>query len=179
MNLSSAYFGGGCFWCLEAVFQRLKGVSSVISGYAGGKFKNPTYKEVCSGLSGHAEIVKIEYDMDVISFVDLLLVFFSTHDPTTLNRQGNDVGTQYRSVIYYINDEQKAWAEAFTRNEATQLWDDTIITVIEPLDVFYPAELNHQNYYNTNPNQGYCTFVIQPKVDKLNTKFQKLLKNEG
>jgi peptide-methionine (S)-S-oxide reductase len=176
---ATAVFGGGCFWCIEAIFQRLKGVNHVSSGYTGGKSKNPSYKEVCSGLSGHAEVIKIEYDSDIISYKELLLVFFNLHNPTTLNRQGNDVGTQYRSGIYYSTDEEKAIAESFIKNEANALWDDPIVTEVKPLENYYPAEDYHQNYFNNNPNQGYCNFIIRPKLTKLNQKFKALLKDEN
>ena len=171
-----AYFGGGCFWCTESYFQRLNGVSQVVSGYAGGIIKNPTYKEICSGLTGHAELIEVSYDAEMISYKDLLEVFYNTHDPTTLNRQGNDVGTQYRSVIFYTNDAEKEAAESFIKNEARELWDNPIVTEVTPLDVFYPAENNHQNYYNLNPNQGYCRVVISPKLEKFSSKFKHLIK---
>ncbi|NNE27215.1 MAG: peptide-methionine (S)-S-oxide reductase MsrA [Saprospiraceae bacterium] len=174
--MQEAYFGGGCFWCLEAVFQRLKGVQSVESGYMGGQIKNPSYKEICSGLTGHAEIVKITFDPSIISFKELLYVFFGTHNPTTLNRQGNDVGTQYRSVIFYTDEEQKLEAQNFMSNEAQQMWSDHIVTELSPLTDYYPAEKYHQDYYNNNPNQGYCNFIIRPKVEKLEAAFQNLLK---
>lgn len=171
-----AYFGGGCFWCTESYFQRLNGVTAVVSGYAGGIIKNPTYKEICSGLTGHAELIEVSYDAEMISYRDLLDVFFNTHDPTTLNRQGNDVGTQYRSVIYYIDDVQKKAASSFIKDEARLLWTNPIVTEVMPLDVFYAAENNHQNYYNLNPNQGYCRVVISPKLEKFATKFKHLIK---
>ena len=174
--MQEAYFGGGCFWCLEAVFQRLKGVISVESGYMGGNIKNPSYKEICSGLTGHVEIVKITFDPVIISFRDLLYVFFGSHDPTTLNRQGNDVGTQYRSVIFYTDENQKQEAEQFLANEASQMWDDHIVTELTALDAYYSAEAYHQNYYNNNASQGYCNFVIRPKIEKLEAHFQSLLK---
>jgi peptide-methionine (S)-S-oxide reductase len=173
----SAYFGGGCFWCLEAVFQRLKGVSEVVSGFADGKVKNPSYREVCSGLTGHNEVVKITYDPAQIGFKDLLNVFFAVHDPTTLNRQGNDVGTQYRSGIYYVDELQKKAAEDYIANEASEVWDDRIVTEVKPLTEFYPADEYHKDYFNNNPEQGYCRFIIGPKVEKLKSKFQKFLKN--
>ncbi len=177
--MSIAYFGGGCFWCLEAVFQRLNGVNSIVSGYAGGSIDQPTYKEICSGLTGHAEIISIEYDEEVISYKDLLYIFFSFHDPTTLNRQGNDVGTQYRSVIFYMNEAQKNEAESFINNEAVKMWDDMIVTELTELEKFYPAEEYHQDYFNNNSTQAYCNFVIRPKIEKLENKFQTLLINEG
>ncbi len=166
-----ATFGGGCFWCIEAVFQRLDGVRSVTSGYAGGTTENPTYKEVCSGRTGHAEVVQIEYDRRKISFEKLLEVFWAAHDPTTLNRQGADVGTQYRSVIFYANEAQKLAAEK-SRAEAQKLFDRPIVTEIQPLTKFYKAEGYHQDYYQNNQSAPYCQMVIRPKLEKL----QKLLK---
>lgn len=174
-NLKKAYFGGGCFWCTETYFQRLKGVHTVKSGYAGGKIKDPTYKEICTGLTGHAELIEVGYDADIITYKDLLDVFFNTHDPTTLNRQGNDVGTQYRSVIFYSNEQEQELANAFKANEASSLWQDPIVTEVSPLPIFYPAEAYHQNYYNLNPQQGYCRIVISPKLEKFNIKFKHLL----
>ena len=171
-----AYFGGGCFWCTESYFQRLNGVTEVVSGYAGGIIKNPSYKEVCSGLTGHAELIEVSYEPESISYKDLLEVFFNTHDPTTLNRQGNDVGTQYRSVIFYTDEAQKVAAESFIKVEAALLWTNPIVTEVVPLDIFYSAENNHQNYYNLNPNQGYCRVVISPKLEKFSTKFKHLIK---
>ena len=167
-----ATYGGGCFWCVEAVFQRLDGVKSVVSGYAGGKTENPTYKEIGTGDTGHAEVIQIEYDPKKISFTDLLDVFWQAHDPTTLNRQGNDRGTQYRSIILYHDDKQKQLAEASKKAAAGQ-FRDPIVTEIVPLKKFYKAEGYHQNYYNNNPNQGYCQFVIRPKLDKLMKKLSK------
>lgn len=175
--MQTAIFGGGCFWCIEAVFQRLKGVHSVVSGYSGGSIKNPTYREITSGLTGHAEVIKIDFDENLISFEDLLLVFFNVHDPTTLNRQGNDVGTQYRSVIYYNTSEQQEKAQSFIENEAQEIWSDHIVTELKPAEEFYPAEAYHQDYYNNNTRQGYCQFVIKPKVDKLHAKFKTLVKH--
>lgn len=168
--------GGGCFWCLEAVYQNIIGVEKVVSGYMGGKVKNPSYKEVCSGTTGHAEVIEISFDESQIDRKALLEIFFSMHDPTTLNRQGNDVGTQYRSVVYYENQDQKLQLELFIKEEASQIWDDPIITEISPLDIFYRAESYHQNYYANNPGQGYCTFVVGPKVAKARSKFTHLLK---
>jgi len=174
-NLEIATFGSGCFWCTEAIFERLKGVHSVVSGYAGGKVKNPTYKEVCTGTTGHAEVSQITYDPKVISFDELLEVFWKTHDPTTLNRQGADVGTQYRSVIFYHNDEQKKLAEHYKDElDKSGAWKDPIVTEISPLTNFYKAEDYHQNYFANNPTQGYCSFVIAPKVEK----FEKVFKNK-
>jgi peptide-methionine (S)-S-oxide reductase len=164
-----AVLGGGCFWCLEAVYQRLPGVKSVTSGYAGGHVANPTYEQVCTGETGHAEVARIEFDPSVLTYDKLLEVFFEAHDPTTLNRQGADEGTQYRSVIFYLDDAQhKAAGRAKIAAQAN--WDDPIVTAIQPLDHFYAAENYHQDYYNRHPNQGYCSFVIRPKVKKLQDK---------
>lgn len=165
----TAVLGGGCFWCVEAVFQRLPGVMKVQSGYAGGHVKNPTYKQVCGGDTGHAEVARITFDPTMLTYEKLLAVFFEAHDPTTLNRQGADEGTQYRSVIYYLNEEQKKIAAA-VKQKAQSAWDDPIVTEISALPDYYAAEDYHQNYYNENPNQGYCTFVIRPKVKKLQDK---------
>jgi len=175
MSLKKAYFGGGCFWCTESFFQNLTGVTTVVSGYAGGNIKNPSYKEICTGLTGHAELIEIGYDNTQISYEDLLRVFFSTHDPTTLNRQGADVGTQYRSVIFYQSEEEKVAAETFIATEASGAWDNPIITELSPLPVFYHAEPYHQNYYRNNPNQGYCRVVINPKLVLLKKKFSHLM----
>lgn len=169
--------GGGCFWCIEAVLLDLKGVDKVESGYAGGKVKNPGYKEVCSGMTGHTEVVQVTFDPSIISLEDLLEVFWTAHDPTTLNRQGADVGTQYRSAIYYNNATQKAIVEKSIKETASKIWDDPIITEVAPLSVFYPAEAYHQNYYNQNKNQPYCQVVINPKVKKIREKFASRLKN--
>ncbi|MAT53209.1 MAG: peptide-methionine (S)-S-oxide reductase [Bacteroidetes bacterium] len=176
-KLETATFGGGCFWCVEAIFQELKGVHSVASGYSGGKSANPTYREVCSGLTGHAEVVQVKFDPEVISYETLVKVFFTTHDPTTLNRQGADVGTQYRSVIFYHNEEQKAIAERLKQEFAPTLWDDPIVTEISPFTAFYEAEEYHQDYYSNNPNQGYCRIVINPKVEKFRKQYAHLLKD--
>lgn len=172
-----AVLGGGCFWCLEAVFDDLDGVISVESGYAGGKNPNPTYKQVCSGTTGHVEVVKITFDPEVISFHGLLEVFFAIHDPTTLNRQGNDVGTQYRSVIFYTSPEQQTTAEQVIR-ELTESghWENRIVTQVEPAPEFYVAEDYHQEYFENNPNQPYCQFVVSPKVQKFRSKFAELRK---
>lgn len=178
MAMQNATFGGGCFWCTEAVFQNLKGVTKVISGYMGGKTSNPTYEDICTGDTGHAEIIQIEYNEDEISFNDLLLVFFKTHDPTTLNRQGNDVGTQYRSVIFYHNQEQKKQAEDMIDNLTKQMvFDRPIVTEVTPVSEFFQAEDYHQNYYNTNPYKGYCALVIQPKLAKFTEQFKEKLKS--
>lgn len=171
-------FGAGCFWCTEAVFQRLKGVHSVKPGYAGGRVANPTYREVCSGLTGHNEVILVEYDPASISFEQLLEVFFSSHDPTTLNRQGNDVGTQYRSGIYYTSEDQRLVAESFMAGKASELWRDPIVTELEALGAFYPAEEYHMNYYNENSSQAYCQVIINPKLNKLRANFSELLKDE-
>jgi peptide-methionine (S)-S-oxide reductase len=176
-NLQTATLGAGCFWCVEAVFQRLKGVESVISGYTGGKKPAPTYAEICTGRTGHAEVIQIGFDPAQVSFADLLEVFWHTHDPTTLNQQGNDVGTQYRSAIFYADAAQKSVAEAsLAKTEASGLWPKPIVTEIVPLTVFYPAEDYHQNYFNQNPNQPYCSFAIPPKLRKLEQKFGDRLK---
>ncbi len=175
-----ATFGAGCFWCVEAVFQNLKGVVSVKSGYAGGNVENPSYRQVCSGETGHAEVAQITYHPDEISFEQLLTVFWHTHNPTTKNRQGADVGTQYRSAIFYHSEEQRKKAERSKKEtDASDLWDDPIVTEIAPLDTFYPAEAEHQNYYNNNQGAGYCSFVIAPKLKKLRNEFGHLLKEEA
>ncbi len=178
-KFETAVFGGGCFWCTEAIFQRLIGVGSVVSGYAGGTTKNPTYEQVSMGETGHAEAIKIEFNPKEIDYQDLLNVFFATHDPTTLNRQSNDVGTQYRSAVFYTNNEQKTKAEEFIKNlEANEVYDDPIVTEIAPLDKFWEAESYHQRYYNNNQNKPYCSFVISPKIAKLRQKFAPLLKKD-
>jgi peptide-methionine (S)-S-oxide reductase len=175
--MEQATFGGGCFWCTEAVFQNLKGVTKVVSGYMGGHTDNPTYKDICNGDTGHAEIIQIEYNESEISFDELLLIFFKTHDPTTLNRQGNDAGTQYRSVIFYENAGQKAAAESMIdKLEKELVFDRPIVTEIAPISKFYSAEDYHQNYYNNNPDQGYCAYVIQPKLAKFTKEFGSKLK---
>ena len=173
---SKAYLGGGCFWCTEAYFTRLKGVSKVVSGYAGGQVLNPTYKEVCSGRTGHAELIEVTYDNSVVSFEELLEIFFLTHNPTTLNRQGNDVGTQYRSVIFYRTEEERSSAEHFIKTKAVAYWENPIVTSLEPLEIFYSAEAYHQDYYRLNPKQGYCQIVIAPKLKKLEAVFKDRLK---
>ncbi len=166
-----ATLGGGCFWCLEAVYQLVEGVEGVVSGYAGGSVENPTYKQVCSGLTGHAEVVQITFENSKISYKDLLNVFWQIHDPTTLNRQGADEGTQYRSIILYHSEQQKQEAEISLQNEQKN-WANPIVTEIKPLEKFYPAEEYHQNYYNKNPNVSYCYFVIRPKIEKWKMKNQ-------
>jgi peptide-methionine (S)-S-oxide reductase len=172
-----ATFGAGCFWCVEAVFQQIKGVDTVISGYMGGKIPNPTYREICSGLTGHAEVAQITYDPDLVSFKELLEVFWQTHDPTTLNRQGADVGTQYRSAVFYHTVLQKEEAE-FYKNEldAAKAFDNPIVTEITPATTFYKAEDYHQNYFRQNGDQPYCQYVIRPKMEKLEKAFKSKLK---
>jgi peptide-methionine (S)-S-oxide reductase len=166
-NIQLATFGGGCFWCTEAVFQEVKGVEKVLSGYSGGNVPGtPTYREVCSGLSGHAEVIQVTFDADVISYEDILVIFMTTHDPTTLNKQGADRGTQYRSVIYYHNDEQKEIAELVSK-EITPYYENPVVTEISSLDVFFEAGKEHQDYYRNNQANGYCSFVITPKLAKL------------
>ncbi|MCA9065600.1 MAG: peptide-methionine (S)-S-oxide reductase MsrA [Planctomycetaceae bacterium] len=172
-----ATFGGGCFWCTEAVFLRVKGVSRVVSGYAGGKTPNPTYKQVCTGLTGHAEVIQIEYDPAVITYEQLLDIHLHTHDPTTLNRQGADTGTQYRSAIFYHDEQQKAAArKAIAKVNADQDFDDPLVTTIEKLDKFYPAEDYHQDYFAQNPGNPYCQVVVGPKVAKFQKRYKALLK---
>lgn len=174
-----ATFGSGCFWCTEAVFERLEGVQSAISGYSGGKYENPTYREVTTGLSGHAEVVQITYDPDVLSYEMLLKVLWKTHDPTTLNRQGADVGTQYRSVIFYHNNAQKELAEKYKKKlDESGAYDDPIVTEIMAFSAFYKAEEYHQEYYESNRSQPYCQYVIAPKIDKLEAVFGDLLKKD-
>jgi peptide-methionine (S)-S-oxide reductase len=171
-RLEQATFGTGCFWCTEAVFEQLRGVKSVESGYTGGNLKNPSYEQVSSGLTGHAEVVQITYDPKVITYPELLEVFWKTHDPTTLNRQGNDVGTQYRSAVFYHNDEQRKEAEHYKKKlDESGAFSDRIVTEITPLGEFYPAEKYHQDYYRSNPTQGYCSLVIRPKVEKFKKAF--------
>lgn len=174
-----ATVAGGCFWCTEAVFLELKGVEKVVSGYMGGKTENPTYKEICQGDTGHAEAVQIFFNPEEISFEEILELFFATHNPTTLNRQGNDVGTQYRSEIFYHSEEQREIAADFIRFLTEEaVFDKPIVTRLSPVSVFYEAEEYHQNYYNQNKTQGYCTYVIAPKVDKVRTYFKEKLKEE-
>ncbi len=178
-NLQIAVFGGGCFWCTEAVFKRLKGVENVTSGYAGGSVPNPTYEAVSSGATGHAEVIKIEYDSGAIKYEDLLNVFFAMHDPTTLNQQGDDTGEQYRSVVFFTTDEQRAIAEKFIQDlDKQSVFESEIVTEVKALNNFYPAEDYHQNYYDNNSNKPYCSVVISPKVAKLRQKFAPLLKPE-
>lgn len=176
-KLEIATLANGCFWCTEAIFQRLNGVEKVTSGYSGGKVKNPTYNEVTSGETGHAEVIQIQFNPSVITFQEILEVFFATHDPTTLNRQGYDVGTQYRSAIFYHSAAQKEVAEAFIKSLTdAKVFDKKIVTEITAFDAFYEAEAYHQNYYNNNKNQGYCVAVINPKLDKFIKKYKDKLK---
>jgi peptide-methionine (S)-S-oxide reductase len=176
-STDTATFGTGCFWCTEAIFQQVDGVLKVTSGYSGGQTDNTDYKEVCTGTTGHAECLNIVYDTSKISFDDLLEIFWQVHDPTTLNRQGADAGTQYRSVIFYHNDEQKNKAEKYkTELNKSGAWDKPVVTTLEPFVKFYAAENYHQNYYNDNPGQGYCQFVIRPKVEKFQKVFKSKLK---
>lgn len=174
-KLETATLAGGCFWCLEAVFRRLKGVESVVSGYMGGAIRNPSYRDVCGGNTGHAEVVQISYDPEIISYGDLLEIFFAIHDPTTLNRQGNDRGTQYRSAIFYHSPEQLAAAQAAILAEQSG-WQDPIVTELSAAEVFYPAEDYHQDYFANNTFQPYCQFVVAPKVRKVAEKFGDKLK---
>lgn len=176
-KLETATFGAGCFWCVEAVFQELEGVQKVISGYEGGQIPNPTYKQVCTGATGHAEVIQVKYDPSKISYEELLAAFWQSHDPTTLNRQGNDVGTQYRSVVFYHNEEQKKLAEKYKAElNKSGAWTNPIVTEIAPASTFYEAEDYHQNYYNLNEEQPYCAYVIRPKLDKFRKVFKEKLK---
>lgn len=173
---SIATFGSGCFWCTEAVFELVKGVIKVESGYSGGSVPNPSYESVCTGLTGHAEVVQIYYDPEIVAYTQLLEIFWKTHDPTTLNRQGADVGTQYRSVIFYHDEEQKILAEEYKKKlDEAKIWDNPIVTEISPYKTFYKAENYHQNYYANYPNQGYCNFVITPKIEKFKRVFADIL----
>ena len=175
--MEEAIFANGCFWCTEAVFQRIDGVISVTSGYTGGFIKNPPYREVCGGRTGHAEAVRITFDSKVISFYKLLELFFASHDPTTLNRQGNDVGTQYRSAIFYTSQSQREQAHTMISElTAKAVYDQSIVTEVTASDVFYEAEIEHHNYYNNHSNQMYCQLVIQPKVTKVEGRYNNLLK---
>ena len=173
-ELQTATVAGGCFWCTEAVFKQIAGVESVTSGYAGGHVEDPSYDAVCSGDTGHAECVQVEYDPDVIDYEDVLTVFFATHNPTTKNRQGPDVGSQYRSAVFFHDEAQREAAEA-TIADLDEQYSDPIVTEVEPLETFYPAEEYHQDYYERNPDQGYCTVNIDPKLKKLNEQFRELL----
>ena len=177
-GLETATFGSGCFWCTEAIFLNVDGVVSVVSGYAGGKVKNPTYKEVCSGLTGHAEVVQLRYDPNVVTYAELLEIFWKTHDPTTLNRQGNDVGTQYRSVVFYHNEKQLEAAEYYKKKlDEEGVFNDPIVTEITAYPGFYKAEDYHQNYYNLNKSAPYCSYVITPKLDKFKKVFKDKIKH--
>jgi len=176
-KLDTATFGSGCFWCAEAIFERVKGVHKVISGYAGGSVDQPSYEQVCTGKTGHAEVVQITFDPSIVSYADLLKIFWKTHDPTTLNKQGADEGTQYRSVIFYHSDEQKNLAEHYKKElDLSSAWENPIVTQIVPFTKFYPAEAYHQNYFAQHPTQGYCSFVIAPKVEKFEKVFKDKLK---
>ncbi|MEM9338989.1 MAG: peptide-methionine (S)-S-oxide reductase MsrA [Bacteroidota bacterium] len=178
--MEKATFGSGCFWCTEAVFQRLKGVITAKSGYTGGDVENPTYEAVCTGKTGHAEVIQVEYDPSVVSYTELLEVFWNTHDPTTLNKQGNDVGTQYRSAVFYHDEEQKKLAEAYKEKlDRKEIWKDPIVTEITELTEFYPAEAYHEDYFNKNGNQPYCSFVVAPKVKKFKEVFSDKLKDHS
>lgn len=174
-NIQIATFGGGCFWCIDAAFRRVKGVLNVSSGYAGGEIENPSYQQICTGLTGHAEVVKLDFDSSIVSYNTLLEMFFTLHDATQLNRQGNDVGTQYRSVIYYHNEQQKAESQAMIDALQKQI-REPIVTELSPLTNFYPAEQYHQDYYNENPNQGYCSILIAPKLAKFEQYYAAKLK---
>jgi peptide-methionine (S)-S-oxide reductase len=179
-KLETATFGSGCFWCTEAVFQTVDGVQKVESGYEGGKVKNPTYKEVCSGLTGHAEVIQVKFDPVVVSYEELLEIFWQTHDPTTLNRQGADAGTQYRSVIFFHTDQQRDKAEFYKKAlEDQHVFNAPIVTEISPASTFYKAESYHQNYYNLNSNEPYCSYVITPKLEKFKKVFKEKLKKTG
>ena len=178
-NLQTATLAGGCFWCLEAVYDEIKGVQGVESGYAGGHMPNPTYRAVCNGDTGHAEVVQVHFDPNIVSYRDLLNVFFAIHDPTTLNRQGADTGTQYRSAIFYHDDEQKRIAEELIKDlNAQKIWDRPIVTEVTKLDKFYMAEDYHQEYFANNPYQPYCMAVVSPKVSKFRKHFIEMLKKQ-
>ncbi|MGB3606383.1 peptide-methionine (S)-S-oxide reductase MsrA [Psychroserpens sp.] len=177
-KLEQLTVGAGCFWCIEAVYYQVKGIEDIVSGYTGGTVPGrPTYREICSGLTGHAEVVQVTYDANLISYEDLLVIFMTSHDPTTLNRQGADVGTQYRSVIFYHNDQQKQIAKAVVK-EIAPYYENLIVTEISELGEFFKAEAEHQNYYNNNKRQGYCTFVIEPKLTKLRKLHADKLKKQ-
>lgn len=174
-HIDSVILGGGCFWCLDALYRRIRGVVNVTSGYAGGESENPTYEQVCTGFTNHAEVVKVEFQTDEISLETILEIFWALHDPTTKNQQGNDVGTQYRSAIYYNSDEQKKAIEESIETTAKKLWSKPITTEVAPLKTFWPAEDYHQDYFNKNPEHGYCQIIINPKVAKLKQKFTDLI----
>ncbi len=175
MKNNKAYLAGGCFWCIDAAFRMVRGVERVASGYTGGTLENPTYEQVCSETTGHAEAVEIEFDQSVITYKQILEIFFSLHDPTTLNRQGNDVGSQYRSAIFYLDEDQKKVAEDLLK-EVNNIWDGKVVTELKELTKFYPAEDYHQDYFNKNPGNGYCQIVINPKLDKFKKTYSKFLK---
>ncbi|MEA3462456.1 MAG: peptide-methionine (S)-S-oxide reductase MsrA [Bacteroidota bacterium] len=176
-KLETATFGGGCFWCVEAIFERVKGVHKAVSGYSGGDVSNPDYKMVTTGSSGHAEVVQITFDPEVVSFLELLEIFFKTHDPTTLNRQGADVGTQYRSIVLYHNEEQrKLTHQVIQQLDSEGIWNDPIVTAVEAFEQFYSAEAYHQEYFENNPNKGYCRVIITPKLEKFEKVFKEKLK---
>ena len=178
-SLDTAVLAGGCFWCMEAIFAQLKGIEKVESGYCGGSVKNPSYKEVCTGKTGHAESVRLTFNPAVISYKQILRIFFTLHDPTSLNRQGNDVGSQYRSEIFYVNENQKEAAEQVIKEVTEEkLWDNPIVTVLEPLKEFYIAEEYHQDYYKKNPLNPYCFMVIKPKIAKLRKEYLDFLKRD-
>jgi len=175
---NKAYFGGGCFWCIEAVFNKIKGVSSSVSGYSGGKVANPSYEQVCGGGTGHVETVEVTFDPSVVTYEQLLSVFFSVHDPTTMDRQGGDIGEQYRSVVFYADEDQKKQSQSFIKNLKTEeIFSQPIVTIVEPLKDFYKAEDYHQQYYKQHPERAYCQVVISPKLVKLKEKFQHLLQD--
>lgn len=176
--MQNIVLGGGCFWCVEAVFQLFDGIEELMPGYAGGKTPNPSYREVCSGSTGHAEVVRVTWDPEKLKLEDVLTLFFHAHDPTTLNRQGNDVGTQYRSAIFYQNEEEKETIDrVIAEIEEKRVWNRPIVTQVEPLTEFFPAEDYHKNYYQEHPSQPYCNIVIGPKVQKMKTQFSQLLKS--
>lgn len=176
--MEKATFGAGCFWCVEAIFQNLEGVDLVISGYTGGQLDNPTYQQICTGTTGHAEVTQITYDPEIISFKELLEIFWTTHDPTTINRQGNDVGAQYRSAVFYHNQDQKEEAEKMMGLlEESHIWPNPMVTELSPIEIFYPAEGYHQNHFNEHGEQPYCQIVIKPKVEKLKKLFGNKIKN--
>jgi len=177
-QFEKATLGGGCFWCIEAAFNEIKGVKSAVSGYSGGHIPDPLYKEVSSGKTGHAEVVQISFDPSIITYEQILFIFFSIHDPTTLNRQGNDIGTQYRSIIFFHNNDQKNTAEAVISSLNTEnIFNNPIVTELKPFEFFYKAEDYHQEYYENNPSEGYCSYVIKPKMDKFRKKYSHLLKS--
>jgi peptide-methionine (S)-S-oxide reductase len=179
-NLETATLGGGCFWCIEAVFIRLKGIESSMSGFSGGNVKNPAYREVITGRTGHAEVIQLKFDPRIISYREILEIFFHLHDPTTLNRQGADIGTQYRSIIFYHDENQERIArEVFAEIDSLKIWPNPLVTEIKPFTAFYKAEDYHQDYYSNNPNQPYCTYVINPKVKKLNELYNEKLKTKN